>query len=454
MNSGHIVFHTPLLAQATNSAGDPFAVAKIALRRLFAGSTLSSPEIAPSTTPLLALAAAIGLLLILVLVVQGPAAAFRQLFDLPGHWRTFQASAARFRRSGRLIAVLCGAFVLSWTVWQARGYASSARLEEIGNLLRRKSVTETALEHGTLAALTPLRDITSLSGNLILLCAAAFVVFKSTTDRWSISRAAAQSGVATRWTTVAWVSAWAFTLYRIACHLSNPDGWPLTRLPVVEVFIAPPLVLICDALLLAWVLAELQQAESDSAGVPIDLTVQRTIRKLPRAIIACALVFPARYVAHAVWLGLSSLPPNAPPFVRQMAADILVGWGLVWVQVAGLAFLPLVGAAAWAGHKVGLVQTFIRTVRSHGARILAAVVGSGIAAAACCFFAYAALLSLPSQPWVLTAADSYAHYLTLLVGLLLAATLVEVSQQALPPIPSREHGSLSERSEPDVAFVN
>ena len=42
-------------------------------------------------------------------------------------------------------------------------------------------------------------------------------------------------------------------------------------------------------------------------------------------------------------------------------------------------------------------------------------------------------VALPPQPWVLAAADSYAHYATLPVGLLLLAALVELGSRVPPP---------------------
>jgi hypothetical protein len=47
--------------------------------------------------------------------------------------------------------------------------------------------------------------------------------------------------------------------------------------------------------------------------------------------------------------------------------------------------------------------------------------------------AYALVLSLPAQPWVLATADGYAHYATLPIGLILTAALVELGQQARLP---------------------
>jgi hypothetical protein len=45
---------------------------------------------------------------------------------------------------------------------------------------------------------------------------------------------------------------------------------------------------------------------------------------------------------------------------------------------------------------------------------------------------YSVVFLLPSQSWVLFAADSYAHYVTLPVGLWTLAALIELGQSSLP----------------------
>ena len=45
---------------------------------------------------------------------------------------------------------------------------------------------------------------------------------------------------------------------------------------------------------------------------------------------------------------------------------------------------------------------------------------------------YTVVLALPASSWLLNAADSYAHYLTLAVGLWTLSALVETAEQALP----------------------
>ncbi len=67
-----------------------------------------------------------------------------------------------------------------------------------------------------------------------------------------------------------------------------------------------------------------------------------------------------------------------------------------------------------------------------GGRLVAVLALSGIVAGALAATSYALVLSLPRQPWVLMAADSYAHYGTLIVGLIATAGMVELGAQTLP----------------------
>ena len=57
---------------------------------------------------------------------------------------------------------------------------------------------------------------------------------------------------------------------------------------------------------------------------------------------------------------------------------------------------------------------------------------AGLAAGGGAALAYLMVLSLPASTWVLAAADGYAHYATLPVGLLLLAALVELGERTRP----------------------
>ena len=57
---------------------------------------------------------------------------------------------------------------------------------------------------------------------------------------------------------------------------------------------------------------------------------------------------------------------------------------------------------------------------------------AGCAAGLVAGLAYFAVLSLPTASWLLNAADSYAHYATLPIGLWTLSALVELGERSLP----------------------
>src|SRR5262245_23332886 len=105
----------PLWAQVPGT--DPNAIPSMALRRWFAGLTLSSPEGAPGRFGLVAWLVGLGVLLVLAIVAQGPVRAVRQFFDVPGHARAASAAIGRLRRATWPVAVLLATAVVAWTSW-------------------------------------------------------------------------------------------------------------------------------------------------------------------------------------------------------------------------------------------------------------------------------------------------------------------------------------------------
>jgi hypothetical protein len=149
-------------------------------------------------------------------------------------------------------------------------------------------------------------------------------------------------------------------------------------------------------------------------------------------------------VALFAWLALPYLPTGTPETVRAVLREILRGDALVWLQAVSLPSMAVVGAAAWPrgasslSRRLGPLGRALALLRAEGGRLIAVVAGGTVASAGLSCLAYLALLSLPPQPWVLSAADSYAHYATLPIALLLAATLVELAGRALPTAATAE----------------
>ena len=172
------------------------------------------------------------------------------------------------------------------------------------------------------------------------------------------------------------------------------------------------------------------------------------------------LAYPARYIGTAAWLSLVNLPVSYAS--GTWVASYLrwqLGWGLVYLQGAAVVALGLFGAVAWG--RGGLRETatgYLRMLSGEGGHLVAALASGGLAAgAASSAVAYVLVLSLPASTWALTAADSYAHYATLPIGLILMAALIELGERSLPaailandPEP-RESFGLSERPRRDVA---
>jgi hypothetical protein len=78
------------------------------------------------------------------------------------------------------------------------------------------------------------------------------------------------------------------------------------------------------------------------------------------------------------------------------------------------------------------LQGYVQMLRGQGGRLVATLALGGLAAGGVSAAAYFVVLSLPTASWVLNAADSYAHYATLPVGLWTLAALVELGERALP----------------------
>ncbi len=409
----------------------------LALRRWCGSLTLSPPSLSSDLVPggVWALALALGALLGAALVAQGPSRALGQVFDVAGHGRLLAATLDRFRRSGRLLAWAIGLSVVAWTANQTFSYSVPTGRDDLVLLAKGRRAIDLAAEQGVLAALTPLRDVVGLGLMIPLLIGAAVVLFQFSTDRWgstirpplSIRRRAA------RWSTLGWGSTALYALYRFVGLVTGTGELPLGGCLFAEGLVIPALMAMADGVLVAWVLVELRNAglgdREDGA-----LDVRGTTLMIPAAVLGCVLAFPARYIAAGVTLGLPYVPPNtaALPSVAALLRWVL-GWGLVDLQGVGLAFVGLFGAAAWSRGTMGdALRGYGRMLQAEGGHLVAALALGGLAAGVGSAAAYLLVLSLPASTWVLAAADSYAHYATLPVGLILLAALVELGERSLP----------------------
>ncbi len=413
----------------------PMTLPMLALRRWFASQTLSSPEALPTLHALAVWLGALGVLLLIAMVFQGPRRALRQLLDIPGHFRLGGSAANRIRRSARMLAVVIGTTVLSWTGSQTFVFNNAQGREDVVLLTKSRGLGELAVEQGVLAALTPLRDVASLGGNLPLLVVAVLILFRVSADQWSGSGEASKPSwqFPTGWATLGWSCGALLILYRLVAIGTGQNDLPPGGCLMIEGAAIPVLMAVADGVLLGWVVAELRDAEFDGGDRDL-LDPTEAVNLMPGSIVACLIAMPARYLATAVMLVAWYLPSAAgTTVIGTWMRWLLFGWGLADLQAIALVFTAVVGSLAWCrGANWEMLSGSFRTVRENGGRLVAFFAIGGIASGAVSGMAYVALLSLPSGTWVLNAADSYAHYLTLPIGLWMVAGLVELAEQSLP----------------------
>jgi len=420
-------------------AATPNSMALLALRRWFASLTLSSPQPAPDFHPALAFLAGLGLLLVLLVFFQGPVALLKQLFDLPGHVRIVRNASRRVWRASRMVTVTIGFTVLSWTASQALIFLrqDTHRLD-LALLTKSRALSELALEQGVLAGLTPLRDVAALGDNLILLLIAAIMVFRASLDipGWGIpvdiDVRPPGSRPRTGWSTPIWCSAMLYVLYRAVGWGAGSGDLPLGGCLVAEAFFVPVIMMVSDGFLLAWLLSELRIAGLDNRGED-RLDIRNAIALMPAAMVACAFALPSRYVATFVWLGSGYLPTWASSSSLGNYVRWQLGWGLTDLQAAGFLVIGLAGVVALSRGKVkGSLAGYGRMLAAEGGHLVAVLAMAGIASGILVGAIYVIVLLLPAQGWVLLAADSYAHYVTLPVGLWTLAALIELAERSLP----------------------
>ncbi len=441
-------------AQAQPAGANANSTALLALKRWCSSLTLSSPQMAPSLYGLWSFLAALAALLILVLFCQGPTGAFKQLFDLHGHVSLIRRSTRRVWRAGRLVSAAIGFTVLAWTAGQALVFARDSGKADLQLLTKTRGLGEIAIEHGILAGLTPLRDLAGLGDNLLLVIIAATLVFRvsfePTTARYGFTPGDTSAhGPTSAWSTLIWGSTSLYAIYRVVGKTVGSIDLPLGGCLVVEVVLIPLLMLISDAILLAWVLSELRNAGFEERGED-RLNVRQAMALMPAAALVCALALPARYVAAAVWLTSLHLPTSV--YATEIGRYIRwqLGWGLTDLQAAAIVSIGLAGAVAWSqGTFRGALKGYGRLLSAEGGHLIMAIAMAGVAASLLTAATYAVVLLLPVQTWVLGAADSYAHFASLPVGLWLLAAFVDLAERSLPSAfiarpPTRESRARSE----------
>jgi hypothetical protein len=434
------------LGLQTAPGADPLRYPLILFKRWFGSQTLTWPDPLPSFQGIWIWLIGLGLLLARAALAQGPARALRQLLDIPSHAKLLLASYGRLKRAGRLLAILFGTMIVSWTSWQFLTFSMTEKKEDLAILLKTKTRWDLSLEQGVLAGITAMRDLAGLGDTVLLLLVISGVVFKRAADRWQMGLEGDEDGSQpppSAWMTLSWCGAWLYALYRIVTMVVDRDGLPLSLGMSLECVIVPALALLSDALLMAWILTELRGPLRNRDEMDVD----GMIGLIPGALLCCLLTLPARIVGLMVWLLVRHLPPGE---VSSWCGMFLRGWGLAWVQV--ISFCGMVTIASMtrrSGRFREGIAGIWSVMKAEGGHLAGAVLLGSITCAVAGGVVYAILLALPIQGWVLTAADSYSHYATLLTGLILAGALVEIGHRAERISRVREQGELAGMSAPD-----
>ena len=266
-----------------------------------------------------------------------------------------------------------------------------------------------------------------------MLVVAAMLVFQFSSDRWgSVTRVISpRASRDAAWGTVAWGAAARDAVYRTVGLFNGVPDLPMTGCFGAEVLIVPLLMPVADGVLLAWVVVELRNAGMGDSPDRERLDVPGAVGLMPAAALACVLLMPGRYVATAValaFLYLTSVPGWLMGYFRWQ-----LGRGVIDLQAAGLLGVGAAGALAWSRGTFGsMLGGYARMLRAEGGHLVGLLVLGGALASGLAASAYLLVLALPTQSWVLAAADSYAHYATLPVGMLTLAGLVELGERSLP----------------------
>jgi hypothetical protein len=433
----------------TSGVGNPAALAFLAVRRWCSGLTLSSPQVAPGLEGLWSFLAGLAVLLLLSFIVQGPLPALKQLFDLPGHLALVRRATQRLWRAGRTVAALITFTVLAWTGSQTLSFlteTSERGKADLALLTKSRGKLEIALEQGIFAGLTPLRDLAGLADNMPLLICAVYLVFRASSGMLPpigpapgrmgnpsvtgkpLYRSRGVSG----WATMIWGCGGLYALYRFVARAAGSSDLPIGGCLVAEAIAVPFMMLICDGFLLAWVLSEIRNAGFDNLGED-RIHPFHALELMPAAALACLLALPARYVATLVFLASQHLPTSAAAGTIGSYVRWQLGWGLIDFQAASLVTLGLVGVVAWSRGSIEESLTgFGRLLRSQAGHLIGIAAMASTVACLLASLAYAVMLLLPAAGWVLSAADSYAHFVTLPVGLWTLAALIELAERSLP----------------------
>lgn len=410
----------------------------LSLRRWIGYTTLSSPDMIGKPDVYLGywLLGCI-ILLVAALFFQGVRSFLIEMLN----WRGFSRVLAQsFRRVGQRPIVplsLIGSLLLSWTTGQLISYARSGGMEDLQLTLRTKLVISLCLEQGALAAMTPLRDLTTLADIWPCLILGILAAYSFTNSLQWTPQSALNPGEqkANRLSQRFWIVCSFWLIYRMIVGASSESYLPLISGSMIEMILEPTAMIMVDGVLLSWIIVELRDAGLTEASAIRPRPVQ-VMALLPAIFFVLLIAMPGRYLAHLNWIVLNTLLIHFG-----LQSEIYLGavnlflWffnqGLFIVQLLSLPLSFFVGAVAFSEGSIKKTLTVARLMlKLHGANLVFLLLLVGCLNLIATSLIQYALLSHPPEPWVLVASDSYTHYFTLCSGILLIAGFIEIASQA------------------------
>lgn len=407
----------------------------LALKRWVGQGTLTTPR-TTSATDLLArywLFVLVAIVLI-VLLIQGPGRFFAGLLRKSEFETTLKMGLRRLRARLLVPMAMFGLVLCSWSTSQLLQYGMTANLDSLMLTLRGKTVSSFALEQGILAALTPLRDLINLADIWPMVAAGLFFAFRySSQAQWIPNSIKTRSQVrAQLLVQFFWIVASVWLVYRLVLGVSGDGGLPLHSGAWFEIVVEPITMILIDATLLAWVIVELRDSlEKGSDQLAPD--AEAVFGLFPAILLIAILLAPARVFAHVVWLTWNSVLETMGDSAELPARAVewvvwALSWGLIDLQIVVAPLAILAGAVAFGGGSIrSTLGIAWRTLRQRGSQYFLIT----LAFMAFAFLSSSAMTVLmlyhPAEPWVLMAADFYAHLASLGLGLWYLSCLIELA---------------------------
>ncbi|MFM7591265.1 MAG: hypothetical protein ACKO85_05660 [Isosphaeraceae bacterium] len=376
---------------------------------------------------------AMGLLLLLGLVFQGPGKFASGLLKWSIARETIKSGLNRLKQRMVLPLALTGLLLASWTTSQFLNYSDASGLNDLQLSLRTKTIPVFSLELGFLAALVPLRDLTSLADAWPFILVASVASFHFSNKMQFVPRSVAndKENRARSISQAVWALSAIWLLYRVVVGSSSEGGLPLVTGVFVESLLEPALMLFLDSIILAWAITEICDSfrleQTDIAP-----RLPEVFALLPAVVVVNFILMPGRYLAHFIWIFWNSLAATSfagsnPSYYAEMTRIFFwaLSDGLIYIQVMVFPLIVLAGSCL-NGKMRDTWKIAVTMLRNQASTIFLILAFLGLADVAGVAMINSLVLSHPAESWVLLAADSYCHYFTLFTGLLLLAALIEL----------------------------